>query len=232
MCPQILLCRDIHGNKGNNISLTGRGIPLARPLTRRTASGHSTARVPYRPFSEQPAPVQEAYQAEIHMRPFRDRQAYGYASHGAWWCCRCRHENEVVHRSGNRPFGRMNCGNCDRLFCGACVTTNILGQDLVDRRPYNQTAIVVPHYDDKEVPYGVVCPKCGLSRRAEALAFAQLGVRFSAVQFDQLRCRCGNVSTSSWHRFSIGSPYDWLGDRTACYGRALMERIDQSRRNV
>lgn len=196
----------------------------ARPVARPTASGYSTARIPYRSFREQPAPIQEAYQAESHMQQFQDMQSNGYASHGAWYCCRCRHENHVTHRTGNHPFGCMNCGSCNRIFSSGCVTTDILGQDMVDHSS-RCSAIIVPHYDDPEVPYGLVCPACGLSRRAEAETNDQLGVRFSIIQFNELLCRYGNVSDSSWYRFSIGSPYDWLGDRTACYGRALLERI-------
>lgn len=227
MIFQFLLCA-----RENIKVFPGQVVPSARPNRKRTLSGHSTARMPYRPFSEQSVQVQEAYRAETHMQSFQDRETHGCGSHGAWCCCWCRHENKFVHRFGDRTFGRLNCANCDRVFCSKCVETDVLSQDMVGSPPYAQGAIVVSHYEEQEVSYGVVCPACGSSRRAEALSNDELGVRFSVIQFDRLGCRCGSFSNNSWHRFSIGSPYDWLGDRTACYGRALLQLIDRTRHDV
>ncbi|KAF9730440.1 hypothetical protein PMIN01_11309 [Paraphaeosphaeria minitans] len=100
----------------------------------------------------------------------------------AWWCCRCRHAKQVIHYSRERPFELRNCANCYRVSCSACLTTNILGQDMVGRPPCTQIANVVPHYDDQEFPYGL------MSQRADKLSYDQLGVRVSVVQFDQLHC--------------------------------------------
>lgn len=143
---------------------------------------------------------------------------------GAWWCHRCRQENPLVHRRGKHPFAHLTCGRCNHVFCGTCQSTQILSRNVMN----GPDEVPVPAFDNRAIPYGMVCADCGLTHRTPRVWWHRYGPGYAVVRFSGLRCACGSRSDSRWFRFSICKPYDWHGDNAKCYGRAVRQRAELS----
>ena len=155
-------------------------------------------------------------------------QALATSTHevdGAWWCEICNFENHLVHRVGPHPFARLQCGRCDHIFDNEYSSTQILGRYIAT----GPGQVGVPAFKEHDlVPYGMICPDCGLSHRAMKPTRRRLGSRKSVVDFAGVICQCGKMGSQQWYRFSIGDNHDWTGDHAQCYGRVLKQRLKRS----
>ena len=142
---------------------------------------------------------------------------------GAWWCSICKHENTLVHRVGPHPFARLQCANCEHVFDKDDISTQVLDH-LVQ---IGLSQVDVPAFEDHDlVPYGMICPGCGLSYRAKEIKNPP-DSDFAAISFGGVVCRCGRAASREWYRFSIGTNWDWMRDQAQCYGRALRKRLER-----
>ncbi|KAF2684901.1 hypothetical protein K458DRAFT_253432, partial [Lentithecium fluviatile CBS 122367] len=140
---------------------------------------------------------------------------------GVWWCITCSHQNPLIHRIGPHPFSRLSCGRCNHVLDEGDHSTHVLGRSVMTG-PFQ---VAVPAFSDHSlVPYGMVCPTCGLSHRAREVRRHKLGTGFAAVDFGGVVCQCGRRGKRDWYRFSIGPSHDWNGDHVQCYGRAVKQR--------
>jgi hypothetical protein len=143
---------------------------------------------------------------------------------GAWWCSNCKHENTLVHRVGPHPFARLQCVKCEHIFNKDDISTQIL--DRLVQTGLSQ--VDVPAFEDHDlVPYGMICPDCGLSHRAREIKNRSLDSGFSVVSFGGVVCHCRRATSQEWYRFSIGTNWDWMRDQARCYGRALEKRLER-----
>lgn len=144
---------------------------------------------------------------------------------GVWWCGVCRHQNDLVHIVGEHPFPHLRCGKCNHIFDDGDDSTQILGRYVMT----GPRIVGVPAFKEHSpIPYGQICPTCGLTHRAKKVRKHKFGAGFSAVDFAAVTCRCGERSTPQWYRFSIGSSDDWNGDHLQCYRTTLKRRLNRA----
>jgi hypothetical protein len=147
-------------------------------------------------------------------------------SDGCWWCCRCRGEHTISRYDGKYPLGDMDCTKCKHVFCKRCHATDIF-QVNENSLP---SLVPVPHFTTQLAPYGQICPRCGLTHRAKIRRMPGSGSdgdKISWVDF-KVTCACGQRSSDTWLRFSIGDNKDWLVNPLECYQRSLDKLLEQS----
>jgi hypothetical protein len=143
---------------------------------------------------------------------------------GMWLCHHCGHENALVHWHGAHPFGYLHCGRCKTVFSERDESTQVLGRGIME----SADDTLVPGFDESApVPYGIVCPNCGLSHRGRLLAKRSSG-SYVTVSFRGIMCHCGRLySWTHWYRFSIGPTHDWRGDQLRATKRAVTRRLEK-----
>jgi hypothetical protein len=149
--------------------------------------------------------------------------------------CSCKRETILKLWKGPHPFKTLKCAGCDQTPNQQTFTTEILKQIGY---PILRVAIVPEwRYGELiEVPYGSVCPGCGLTYRAKVLGFGIDGPGTITLDFGRFRCSCGFHTFSSWVRFFIGSPRAYHTNPLGVYGEyytALSElaTVGKMRRN-
>ncbi|KAF1974056.1 hypothetical protein BU23DRAFT_638739 [Bimuria novae-zelandiae CBS 107.79] len=96
-----------------------------------------------------------------------------------WECCNCHEENEIYLQVGDHPIGALAC-NCPHKPCSTCTTTGQVKAFLPIEEPAMVPCGVIGdsgkpiEEPEKGIPFGIVCPACGLSWRAR-----EFGKRFS-----------------------------------------------------
>lgn len=164
----------------------------------------------------------------IYEPPYRHLQSLETKTNpvdGVWWCVVCRHQNNLIHIVGEHPFPHLRCGRCNHIFDDGDDSTQILGRYVMT----GPRIVGVPAIDKHSlVPYGQICPACGLTYRATKVRKHKFGAGFSAVNFAAITCHCGERSTPQWYRFSIGPNHDWNGDHLQCYRATLNRRLNRA----
>jgi hypothetical protein len=109
------------------------------------------------------------------------------------WVCHCRHENQLVHYAGPRPFNYLRCGKCEHILCESCPTSAIL-------TPLKQVTSesLIPR-GREPTSFCWVCQHCGLSHRAT--------ISQSASQ-----CECGHSLKDCSQGYLIGSIVEYRRD--------------------
>lgn len=104
---------------------------------------------------------------------------------GTWTCCTCHTRVHVYIHPGDHPLGKLSC-DCPHKPCSTCTSSGQVKPFL----PIEEPAMVPcgeigddggpllpggssPTHE-KGIPFGIVCPACGLSWRAR-----EFGKRFS-----------------------------------------------------
>lgn len=161
------------------------------------------------------APTHPDFRDKTH--PFPALQALNFRTEdGAWWCCRDRCENKLIHWSGPHPFDSVKCP-CGHTICRECITTNIL--TIVEST--REIIFTVPKSTSRDVPYGQICP-CGMPHRAKRHELRSMrNLNFNIV------CSCGRRRSSGWLRFKIGSNMDWRLRSNECEMRSFNIFMDR-----
>ncbi|KAF1920118.1 hypothetical protein BDU57DRAFT_3801 [Ampelomyces quisqualis] len=119
---------------------------------------------------------------------------------GIFLCCRCSHENSLLHIQGPFPLRHLNCGQCDHILCGSCHSTEILTPaSQADPSAASQRSDAT----DRLLRNCRVCPQCGLSHRTDARGDCALEI-----------CQCGCPVKLGSH-YHIGSVEQWQRDPIA-----------------
>lgn len=128
--------------------------------------------------------------------------------HGIWVCC-CGHDNQLVHFEGPHPFKKLTCGDCDKILCKNCLTTDI----VIPLKDADQATIAK---QDMSKLRGLaeklfqICPDCGLSTCAQIRNPDHHGERLCwvpvASHSHSEMCPCGASAKSNWLKFVIGDP--------------------------
>lgn len=85
-------------------------------------------------------------------------------SDSMWHCCQCRLGTEVFIHPGQHPIGALAC-ECPHKPCGNCSISGEVKPFLpIDDEP-EPTVVPASEYGN-EIPFGIICPCCGLSWRA------------------------------------------------------------------
>jgi hypothetical protein len=222
----LVRCRLIQNQKVQINPLEQNCHQMANVLTS-TATKRAAENLPSRSENRVPAELPTRWEQFEGMEYAHLRYAQQDGTDGAWWCSECNHENLIVHYQGSHPSGMMNCAKCGSVVSQHCHRSDIF--TILDWAPGYQFTVAGSF--SGEVPYGSVCPQCGLSHRAllangseetgrqakrlrffkrhgdkrktEAHAPAVTNISFKAI------CECGNLNNHLWLRFHIGSNEDW-----------------------
>ncbi|KAF2645975.1 hypothetical protein P280DRAFT_513849 [Massarina eburnea CBS 473.64] len=183
------------------------------------------ARIRSRPHVQTKSPEQLTYSPEFpNLNTVMQNDV-----DGAWLCYGCGHENPLVHREGEHPFGYLDCGRCGSIFSGKDEPTQVLGHHVLEGAELTP----VPSFaSDNPVPYGIICPRCGLSHRGQRVAGPSFDKGLIGVSFSGIRCHCGTLSHTSWYRFSVGPSHDWRGDQIRALRRATTRRLERRTREL
>lgn len=149
---------------------------------------------------------------------------------GVWHCCMCRNEPLLHLQDGPHPFGKLVC-DCGHVICACCTTSPVLEPFLCqDADP----VIIEKLHETRE--YGQVCPcgqtdlakrDAGLSRIAHELKHLGEGNTGLVLRFLGRVCDCGEMSRTSWFRFSIGSSREYKeGDPDEVYQRVVQRLME------
>ncbi|KAF2242507.1 hypothetical protein BU26DRAFT_524126 [Trematosphaeria pertusa] len=131
------------------------------------------------------------------------------------WICSCEYENTVTHYEGFFPFKYLQCGSCKKQLCEVYRDSTEIFTPLHPRALANLIWVGKPDL----APYFQVCTGCGLSHRAE--------VRGDRVEFDDMLCPCGEVSSSKWKRFHIGDAKRYRKDPFGSSAKLYMKRVEK-----
>jgi hypothetical protein len=155
----------------------------------------------------------------FHGLEFEDLQAlYQDGTDGAVYCCQCGHENRLTHWCGANPFRKMDCARCGHISCKYCQTTGIFCPLDTPQAEIVEVPCPASNNARAGVPYGTLCPRCGLSHRAiqvpdvliskpgrSLFGFrkARSNQRKVTMQVNfKATCECGNASSPSWLAFA------------------------------
>lgn len=145
-------------------------LPIPYPLnsTRRANFGNG----PYIPTSGASLPTLYALHSGISSPTFYthqplDNQNLSYKGNitrngeATWQCCQCKSSHNVSIYPGSHPLGALAC-DCPHKPCGSCSTAGVVKPFL----PIEEPATVPTCTANRDVDFGTVCSRCGLSWRA------------------------------------------------------------------
>jgi hypothetical protein len=138
---------------------------------------------------------------------------------GLWKCCN-GHEAELIHYTGRHPFKHLTCHRFKHILCGECCTTHVIKPLHTNRNKATGPISTPKSTTHSLVPFGQVCPECGLSHRAQVVG--------DALDFDSLLCACGGMYDSTWLRFHIGSIDEYRRNPHASFAQLSCLRGERS----
>ncbi|CAI6341416.1 unnamed protein product [Periconia digitata] len=167
-------------------------------------------------------PTQRAGHPLPELIDWKTYQKNPNARFDGWMIChRCRAHTSIVYLKGPYPFNRLRCmdPNCDTPITRRHTVTEIL--EPFDYNPthiYRIPDIPQPLVQTEQIPFCIVCSRCGLAHRArkvpappdqrERRRMVAPGMKPTWISFQHVeRCAdylCGNA------RFVVGAPV-WLG---------------------
>ncbi|KAF2876074.1 hypothetical protein BDV95DRAFT_216416 [Massariosphaeria phaeospora] len=95
---------------------------------------------------------------DTHPLMQQGEKCYYQMDPSLWTCCSCGSaDNDFIQTGGPHPVGFMNCKACSHTYCTQCSAS----ADIITFIEPDINTLV----GEGEVPFGILCPSCGLSWR-------------------------------------------------------------------
>lgn len=95
-----------------------------------------------------------------------------------WKCCNCSRVHDFNLRSGRHPVGSIFCRCTSEIThkpCEGCQFAGPLKYFVPIQEPF--TIVTPDSHKGEEIPYGIICRKCGTSWRATPMRIGKTGMK-------------------------------------------------------